>query len=271
MFSGRVNSISLGGTVIANQITYFPFGPPKQWVWGTGATATRGFDADGRLSWLPLTTTAYSGRQVVYDGASRIETVWNPFSPGTSTQTMSYDELDRLTSWTSPFTATDNRTYGYDANGNRTSLTVGTTTYPYGYAGAPDPLDNRLLSTDGPAPAKTNMYDGAGNLQSDGTAQYYYSDRGRMLAAYKGGNWTFYAHDGLGQRVKKSFSSSTVFFVYDEDGKLLGEYLYDNSAAPIGIPIREYVHLGDMPIAVLTGSWGSPDINYIYTDQIDRP
>jgi RHS repeat-associated protein len=266
--SGRPSSVSLGSTVIATGIKYFPFGDPKEWTWGSGSTVTREFDQDGRLKSFPLTP---SGRRVItYDGASRIVTIENPNAqpPGSTTFSMTYDDLDRLASWTNPVAA-NNRGYTYDANGNRTSATVGTTTYDYEYVDPP--IDNRLLSTEGPAPAKTNLYDGAGNLRNDATAQYYYSDRGRMFASFKGGNWSFYGHDGLGQRVKKSWSSSIIFFAYDEDGKLLGEYLYDNSVTPIGIPIREYVYLGDMPIAVLTGNWTAPEISYIYTDQIDRP
>jgi RHS repeat-associated protein len=91
-----------------------------------------------------------------------------------------------------------------------------------------------------------------------------------MVASFKAGNWVFYTHDGLGQRVKKAGPSALVasgvnFFVYDEAGKLLGEYFYD------GTPIREYVYLGEMPIAVLRGSPADTEINYVYTDQIDRP
>jgi len=76
--------------------------------------------------------------------------------------------------------------------------------------------------------------------------------------------------DGLGQRVKKTGPTSIVpsgtnYFVYDEQGKLLGEY---NSS---GALISEYVWLGTTPIAVLQGSTASPTIFYVYADQIDRP
>jgi RHS repeat-associated protein len=91
-----------------------------------------------------------------------------------------------------------------------------------------------------------------------------------MSQAVKGSTTATYGYDGLGQRVKKTGPTSVVptgtnYFVYNEQGQLLGEY---NSS---GAVIQEYVWLGTMPIAVLRGSTGSPQIFYVYADQIDRP
>lgn len=61
-----------------------------------------------------------------------------------------------------------NQRFQYDANGNRTQATFGANTYSNTISAA----SNRLDSTTGPAPARQNAYDAAGNLTTDGTIQY---------------------------------------------------------------------------------------------------
>ena len=59
------------------------------------------------------------------------------------------------------------------------SLSIGANSYTYTIAGD----SNRLSTTTGPAPAKTNIHDPAGNLTGDGTVTYGYDARGRMVQA----------------------------------------------------------------------------------------
>jgi uncharacterized protein RhaS with RHS repeats len=61
--------------------------------------------------------------------------------------------------------------------------------------------------------------------------------------------------------VKKTVGTSVTYFVYDEKGKLIGEY---NAA---GSPIQEIVYLTDIPVASLRGA----DIFYIYADHLGTP
>src|SRR5215831_3727564 len=258
--AGRVTSLSVGSAIIATNIAYFPFGPPSGWTWGNSLAVARSFDLDGRLTGFPLTTT--DSRNVTYDAASRITEIKHPTNTAL-VQTMGYDLLDHLTSWTD---ATSVRNYGYDANGNRSSLTIGANNYTY----TTPATTNRLGSTSGPSPARSFVYDGAGNTTGDGQFALTYNDRGRLVQAVKGSTTATYTLDGLGQRVKKTGPTSVVpsgtnYFVYDEEGKLLGEY---NSS---GALVSEYVWLGTAPIAVLQGSTASPTIFYVYADQIDRP
>jgi uncharacterized protein RhaS with RHS repeats len=140
------------------------------------------------------------------------------------------------------------RAYTYDATGNRTSLSVAGNLYATAVAAN----SNRLLSTDGPPPARAFSYDGAGNIVGNGQSSFTYNDRGRLVSA----NGASYAYDGLGQRVKKNgptaiVPSGTNSFVYDESGKLLGEY--DAS----GAAISEYAYLDDQLIAVMRGPSGA--------------
>ena len=75
----------------------------------------------------------------------------------------------------------------------------------------------------------------------------------------------------MGRRVRKvasSGASSTVLFVYDQDGQILGEY------SPGGNALREYVWLGSTPVAMFTPdpTPGNPPLVYfIHADHIDTP
>ena len=91
-----------------------------------------------------------------------------------------------------------------------------------------------------------------------------------------------FAHDSEGRRIRKFISAgtgagaaSTVVFAYDQDDQLLGEY--DAS----GKAIREYVWLGNRPVAVFTpdtkaatpaaAATNPPLVYYIHTDHLNTP
>lgn len=104
---------------------------------------------------------------------------------------------------------------------------------------------NRLSATAGPVPARTYTYDATGSVTS-GKGGMTYHDNGRLLAVQVSGGAGKYSYDGLGQRVHKA--GFTTMFVYDESGRLLGEF------SDLNIPVREYVYIGDMPVGVLTNN-----------------
>jgi RHS repeat-associated protein len=130
---------------------------------------------------------------------------------------------------------------------------------------AVDPNSNQLESSTG-ADVRTYSYDAAGNVTDDGTRSFTYNDAGRQASVTKTGTTTTYALNGLGQRVRKTTSSASVYFLYDEGGHLLGEY--GNS----GDLIQETVWLGDIPVATLRSN-GSGGVNvfYVHTDHLNTP
>jgi hypothetical protein len=75
---------------------------------------------------------------------------------------------------------------------------------------------------------------------------------------------TTYVLNALGQRVKKSGTSITLF-VHDESGHLLGEY--DGS----GNLIEETVWMGDVPVATLRPNGTGISVYYIHTDHLNTP
>lgn len=289
--AGRINSLTLNPTNsngsgtntastinLMSAITYAPFAEPTNWTWGNNSPYTRSRDPDGRVSAYPLGDSLSNGlnRTLNYDAASRI---LNTSHTGSSTpaaatfnQSYSYDTLDRLTSFTASNT---NQGYQYDASGNRTQATFGSTTYTNAIAAT----SNRLMATTGPSPAKTNTYDAAGNLTSDGTVIYTYSNRGRMASAKYGKNTTSYLYNGLGQRLKKTAPTSIIatginYYLHDQSGHLLGEYDANGNV------IQETVYLGDSPTIVLKQTTTTVSRNvtstatnvyYIYADHLNTP
>jgi RHS repeat-associated protein len=65
--------------------------------------------------------------------------------------------------------------------------------------------------------------------------------------------------------VRKQVGSTTILFIYDESGHLLGEY--DAS----GALIQETIWFGDAPAIVLKPNAGSPSIYYVHADHLSTP
>lgn len=285
--SGRARSLTLmpanGGAPIPllSHISYLPLGQVKSWVWGndTGTNPNayaREFDLTGRVIRYPLGLVSAGGanRTLTYDPVGRIARAEHkkgiePDSPAVPEldQTYGYDELGRLTMFSANGAV---QRYSYDANGNRTTLAFGGTIY----ANAIHDFSNKLLSTTGPLPQKTNTFDAAGNLISDGTMTFTYSPRGRLQIAHTGGLSFDYLYNGLGQRVRKSDSSAPIaargqYFAYDEQQHLLGQY----DAA--GAALEETAYLGDTPVAVLknagAASNGIAQVYFVYADHLETP
>ncbi|WP_230427212.1 RHS repeat-associated core domain-containing protein [Collimonas humicola] len=296
--AGRINSLTLnptnttgGGTNTGSTIPlltgigYQAFGPVNAWTWGNSSststnTYARGIDLDGRVTSYPLGNALSNGtnRTISYDAASRITatshsgTGTGNSAPANFNQSYGYDNLDRLNSVAS--SSTNTQSFQYDQNGNRTQATFGSGSYTNTIA----TNSNQLTATTGPTPAKSNTYDAVGNLTSDGTTSYTYSDRGRMVSATNAGNTVTYIHNGIDQRVQKQGPTSIIAtgsnsYVYDEQGHLIGEYDANQQA------IEETVYLGDLPVVVLkqtvagTGSSQATTTNvyYVYADHINTP
>jgi RHS repeat-associated protein len=233
----RVSSLKSGTAPLVSGVSYFPFGPAESWTQGNGGDYSRAFDQDGRIDSIGFGGDTLA---LAYDAASRITGITET---GYAAKSFGYDALDRLTGYTSGSTGL---TYGYDANGNRTSL-GGSSSIAYTIAGA----SNRVLDA-GP---RTFTYDADGHLTADNQATtilgYTYDASGRLVTAKTGAETTNYTNDGLGERVTRggygasSYAGSKQEFVYDPAGHLLGEYDGNGKA------IEETVWLGDLPVAVL--------------------
>ena len=255
-------------TPLISQIQWEPFGGAKSWLWQMASGTQlheRVSDTSGRVVRYRLGNNV---RDLSYDAADRISAYTHRnASTGAAfpslDQSFGYDALGRLTQTT---LASGAWNFSYDANGNRTASTVGGSTSNVAIA----PASNRIASISNPSRSFT--YDSAGNITADGQFSAGYDLSGRMGKLTKAGVTTSYAYDGFGRRVRKFSSTgtaSTVIFVYDQAGQLLGEY--DST----GQAIREIVWLGTTPIAVFMPDPVSvanpPLIYYIHTDHLDTP
>ena len=162
--------------------------------------------------------------------------------------------------------------FQYDATGNRIGATFGAASY----TNTINAQSNRFDASTGPLPAKSNKYDEAGNLTSDGSISYTYGPRGRMSMATIGSTAVKYTYNGIGQRISKEGPGALVQtgrhqYMYDSAGHMVGEYYV------LGNVLQETVYLGDQPVAVLKQSVTAPanvtdtQVYYVYADQIDTP
>ena len=127
--AGRITGIEVqapgqaGATPFVSNLVHTPLGQPKSWAWSNGATASRSFDADGRM-------VANEFASYGYDAAGRITRITQQLAaqrtnPTTGlvelfqlpiTWTAGYDNRNRLTSFMRDGAETR---YTYDANSNR--------------------------------------------------------------------------------------------------------------------------------------------------------
>ena len=163
---------------------------------GNGQTYTRTIDLDGRIAGFTL---AGSAQTLGFDAASRIRSA-TYFSNPLQLLTYDYDVLDRLIFDITPTTAS---VFSYDANGNRTSKTVGASTWTYAY-----PASNNKLASITAGAAKTYVHDADGAITSDATNTFTYDTRGRLVQAATALGSVTYGLNSLGQRYAKTVPGS---------------------------------------------------------------
>lgn len=244
--AGQITQIDLtdsaaGGSgqtkTVARQIAYHPFGGVKRWVDGAGQEHTRSQDLDGRTNGYTLGATPWL---LSTDPAGRI-TGQLDGSNATNSATYGYDPVDRLTGATLPHASYG---YSYDATGNRTSQSTGASTRTYSI----DPASNRLTHLTNPSQSLT--HDPVGSVTADGTAQYAYDARGRLVQALTAAGTVSYRINALGQRIRKTVVKdgvpvSDTLYHYDLAGHLIGE------SDGTGTATRDILWLDDTPLAVM--------------------
>jgi RHS repeat-associated protein len=243
------------------------------WTWASTKTQAISYDANGQISAYNLgdSTTTGIRRTILRDSAGRI-TGYTHVSNGSPVpaldQSFGYDNLNRLISATLGSTAIQ---YSYDATGNRTAKVVSGTSYPNTISAT----SNKLTQTQDVGGTATVMHDAAGNITSDGINTYTYSDRGRMATMTNAGGTVTYSYNALELRAGKTGPTALVptgatYYVYDEEGKLLGEYDAN------GVPLYETIYLGGLVgVVKQTGTAAASNIAIslynVSTDQLGAP
>jgi len=244
-------------TRLVDQAIHLPFGPLTGWAfpgsqdvaytydanhWMTGISTpalTLDFVRDEIGNLVEMTTGSTADQRVItVDGLSRI----------TQVQTGALANLE---------------TFTYDDTGNRLSKTVGAgSPVSYTYPGS----SHRLTSVGGAA----RTFNASGSLATEGGKTYTHDDRQRLVQVANGGGTLLQAgYNGLGERVKKVGTAGTEWFVFGQQGEILGRY--DAS----GSLIQEFVWLGSRPVGVKQGSgMGIPyasELLAVHSDQLGSP
>jgi len=256
-----------------NAVTTNAEGKMTGWTWASTKTQAISYDANGQISAYNLgdPTTTGIRRTIVRDTAGRI-TGYTHTSNGSPVpaldQSFGYDNLNRLISATLGSTSIQ---YSYDGTGNRTAKVISGTSYPNIISAT----SNKLTQTQDVGGTATVVHDAAGNITSDGTNSYTYSDRGRLATMTNAGGTVSYSYNALELRAGKTGPTALVptgatYYVYDEEGKLLGEYDAN------GTPLYETIYMGvSVGVVKQTGTAGASNIAIslynVSTDQLGTP
>jgi RHS repeat-associated protein len=282
-----VSSLTVNGATLLDNIGYRPFSQVATgWRWGNGTNYSRAFDADGRVTSVSLGSVQ---RTYAYDPAGRISSQTDTGAQGTKISTYGYDEAGQLSSYTPP-TGTA-QTFGYDANGNRRTESVAGVSRTYTYLAG----SNRLSSVSGGL--RSYQYNSDGHASTDGRFSFVYDIQGRLAAANTATQKVNSLYNGYGLRTYKTVSqysdgiiptaiqptssqqstkippavvtaatgtwvtTAKVQFVYDQQGRLLGEY---NS---IGGTTQETIWFNDQPVATRINGV----LHYVNADNLGTP
>jgi RHS repeat-associated protein len=190
---------------ILSNMAYQPFGPAKALTYGNGIAETRGYDADYRTTQIlsSVQNLAYG-----YDPANNVLSIADGLVTANS-QSFGYDVLNRLTVASGVY---GKLSYGYDANGNRSTENSGA------------------------------VNDSLGSV-----AALTYNQAGRLSRVSAGSQQlTQYTYDAFGHRlVKVGSATSTTIYQYGWDGSLLEE-----SGSQGGTHV-DYIYLNHRAVAVI--------------------
>lgn len=241
---GRISGITVqtpvGTSSAVSAITYLPFGPINSYTLGNGQTVTRDHDANYAVTDVVSSAlNLHFGR----DAMGNITALGSAPGASPATEAYRYDPLYRLTGVTDGNSALES--YTYNKTGDRLSKTgSGLGTGVYGYTSG----THQLASIGNAARSDDANGNTTGSVMGSETFGFGYNGRNRPTVAQRNGQTVgTYTYNAFGQRMAKVATfphAVTARYVYNEASQLIGEY---------GTVNRDYVWLGDIPVAVVDG------------------
>jgi RHS repeat-associated protein len=258
--AGRIASLIAtppGGaaTLIVSGVTYRADGSVAGYQLGNGQTVTRQFDANGRITAIDSGALKLSYE---YDPAGQITAI----TEAGERYRYAYDTLGRLIDVIDP-QGRSRQQFSYNGTGDRLTKTGnGDATGVYGYQDG----THRLVRTG----EQIRQVDAVGSTtarQDDGgQLQLTYDAEQQLTGLTRNGQphaqYTYNAH---GERIAKTVRLPVPLsarYVYNEASQLVAE---------LGGRTRDYVWLGDLPVAVIDHASSNATIHYVHADHLGTP
>ena len=280
---GRITSVSTKEDALAtpvglaSNITYLPLtSVVKTLDYGNGLDIANTFTQDYEIDVLGVYdgVTAIISRTHGRTDKLNLTGITDGVTAANS-QTFAYTPSNRLQDADGPWGDLDAT---YDGVGNQLTRAVTqggvTVTQTFGY-----PAGSNLIGdeTTDAVTTRTFTHDAAGNMTKDvrgaTTYDYVINHAGRIselkIDMVSSGTYTYNAQNQLVIRstTVAGGPSGAVHYVYNRQGLLLAEI--DGAT---GNTTREYIWLGDMPLAVVADvNTVSPVIYYVHVDHLNRP
>ena len=260
---------TVGGTtsIVANALSYLPYGPIAGWNYGNGLTRNYYYDDNyvaGDLRLTGITTmnggTALQNLLMQYDSNNRINGITN-FVDAANSQSFGYDSVGRLAS---AATAGNTMSLGYDGTGNRTSRLDSSTgvSVSYGYPSTSHQLQNATSSNG--LLNRSFFHNALGDVTSWNDATGYsnslvYDAFQRPKSHSRNGVTTDYRFNALDQRVGKNSAIANARYTYSGQNTLTAEYSSGSWTS--------YLWLGSQPVGLIK----SNSLYWVGADHLGRP
>lgn len=239
--NNEINKIeALVGGTWKTVVTGIRSGPSTQTLtYGNGLQRIITRRADNSVS--SIRTPGIQDLVYGYTAGGEISSITNAVNT-TASQTYGYDNASRLTSVTSVL---GNQQFTYDANGNRTSHTLGGITDNYVYPSDSNKIIRTESTSNSTLRTRSFSYDEMGNITQmrnprsgydSGLYKYDYENRLYQNVRQRAGTYdtTTYEYNGFGQRVyKNTVRGSDTWgaltdggpyrYFYTKEGRLMGE------------------------------------------------
>ncbi|MGN6320755.1 MAG: RHS repeat-associated core domain-containing protein [Dyella sp.] len=259
---GRIQGISMslanGGanTPVVSNVSYLPFGPVQSYTLGNGQMITRTYDTSYRVS--DLSSPAFQ-LHMARDPAGNVIAIGSGPNANPVIETYRYDGLNRLTTIAD---ANNNviESVFYNQAGDRLSKSgTGLATGSYSYNNGTHQLiaaGNAMRNVD-PVGNTTSI------AQAGNTYGFSYDPQNHLgLLQLNQTPLAFYSYNTKGERVAKTINNVSQRYVYDGQGRLLGEYGNSN---------RDYIWLDMIPVANADMSPATSSLVFVTADHQGTP
>lgn len=251
-------------TSVASNASYYPNGGLKQFTYGNGIVHTMTQNARQ----LPSRSTdgTVLDLSMAFDKNGNVISVTDYINAGVNNQSKSmvYDNLDRLTSATSPMFGTASYTYDTLDNLKRVSVTGGNRVRDHTYVYNANNVLTNVQETSNGTSVIGLTYDAQGNLANKNgvTTTFDFGNRLRSTAGVT------YRYDAQGRRVRlDNAGGSLKYSFYSQDGRLVWQ-----RDEPASKRISN-LYLAGSVVAELSRPIGSGTVtlSYYHTDALGSP